>query len=165
MARGWPGEHFCQNQLFVEINRGFWKKFIASLQVTHPAAYNQDAVFPLVKTLQFYRDFLEKTWRESDSSLRGSSRKKHGFQVHTMDFFKFRSRNSRDLKFRRRNTAETAPSPIIRFVISLRLTLLQPTVASSEPTNVQAVVGSIVWAFCRLKKPRRREMGARCYAL
>ena len=29
---------------------------------------------------------------------------------------------------------------------------------------VQAVVGSIVWAFCRLKKPRSREMSARSYA-
>ena len=30
---------------------------------------------------------------------------------------------------------------------------------------VQAVVGSIVWAFLRLKKPRSREMNARGYAL
>ena len=29
----------------------------------------------------------------------------------------------------------------------------------------QPVVGSIVWAFCRLKKPRCREMSARGYAL
>ena len=34
-----------------------------------------------------------------------------------------------------------------------------------EETAVQAVVGSIVWAFRRLKKPRCREMSARGYAL
>ena len=34
-----------------------------------------------------------------------------------------------------------------------------------EETAVQAVVGSIVWAFRRLKKPRSREMSARGYAL
>ena len=33
-----------------------------------------------------------------------------------------------------------------------------------EETAVQAVVGSIVWAFPRLKKPRCREMSARGYA-
>ena len=34
-----------------------------------------------------------------------------------------------------------------------------------QETAVQAVVGSIVWAFRRLKKPRCREMSARGYAL
>ena len=34
-----------------------------------------------------------------------------------------------------------------------------------EEAAVQAVVGSIVWAFRRLKKPRCREMSARGYAL
>ena len=34
-----------------------------------------------------------------------------------------------------------------------------------EKTAVQAVVGSIFWAFCRLKKPRNREMSGRDYAL
>ena len=34
-----------------------------------------------------------------------------------------------------------------------------------EETVVQTVVVSIVWAFCRLKKPRCREMSARGYAL
>ena len=34
-----------------------------------------------------------------------------------------------------------------------------------EETAVQAIVGSIVWAFSRLKKPRSREMSARSYAL
>ena len=34
-----------------------------------------------------------------------------------------------------------------------------------EKTAVQAVVGSIVWAFRVLKKPRCREMSARGYAL
>ena len=34
-----------------------------------------------------------------------------------------------------------------------------------EETAVQAVVGSIVWAFRRLKKPKCREMSARGYAL
>ena len=34
-----------------------------------------------------------------------------------------------------------------------------------EETAVQSVVGSIVWAFLRLKKPRSREMSARGYAL
>ena len=33
-----------------------------------------------------------------------------------------------------------------------------------EETAVQAVVGSIVWAFRRLKKPSCREMSARGYA-
>ena len=39
--------------------------------------------------------------------------------------------------------------------------------ASTEggETAVQAVVGSIVWAFRRLKKPRSREMSARGYSL
>ena len=35
----------------------------------------------------------------------------------------------------------------------------------AEETAVQAVAGSIVWAFRRLKKPRCREMSARGYAL
>ena len=34
-----------------------------------------------------------------------------------------------------------------------------------EGTAAQAVVGSIVWAFRRLKKPKSREMSARSYAL
>ena len=34
-----------------------------------------------------------------------------------------------------------------------------------EETAVQAVVGTIVWAFRRLKKPRCRNMSARGYAL
>ena len=34
-----------------------------------------------------------------------------------------------------------------------------------EETAVQAVVGSIVWAFRRLKKPMSRGMSARGYAL
>ena len=34
-----------------------------------------------------------------------------------------------------------------------------------EETAVQSVVGSIVWAFRRLKKPRSREMSTRGYAL
>ena len=34
-----------------------------------------------------------------------------------------------------------------------------------EETAVQTVVGSIVWIFRRLKKPRCREMSARGYAL
>ena len=37
--------------------------------------------------------------------------------------------------------------------------------ALGEETAVQAVVGSIVWAFRRLNKPRCREMSARGYAL
>ena len=37
--------------------------------------------------------------------------------------------------------------------------------ALEEKTAVQTVVGSIVWAFRRLKKPRSREMSARGYAL
>ena len=37
--------------------------------------------------------------------------------------------------------------------------------ALGKETAVQAVVGSIVWAFCRLKKPRCREMSACSYAL
>ena len=39
-----------------------------------------------------------------------------------------------------------------------------PVIPLGEET-VQAVVGSIVWTFRRLKKPRRREMSARGYAL
>ena len=38
-------------------------------------------------------------------------------------------------------------------------------VALREKTAVQAVVGSIVWALRRLKKPSSREMSARGYAL
>ena len=34
-----------------------------------------------------------------------------------------------------------------------------------EETAIRAVVGSIVWAFRRLKKPRCREMSARGYEL
>ena len=37
--------------------------------------------------------------------------------------------------------------------------------ALEEETAVQAVVDSIFWAFCRLKKPRCQEMSARGYAL
>ena len=37
--------------------------------------------------------------------------------------------------------------------------------ALGEETAAQAVVGSIVWAFRRLKKPISREMSARRYAL
>ena len=37
--------------------------------------------------------------------------------------------------------------------------------ALEEETAVQAKVGTIVWAFGRLKKPRIREMSARGYAL
>ena len=37
--------------------------------------------------------------------------------------------------------------------------------ALGEKTAVQTVVGSIVWVFRRLKKPRNREMSARVYAL
>ena len=37
--------------------------------------------------------------------------------------------------------------------------------ALGEETADEAVVGSIVWAFRRLKKPRSREMSARGYAL
>ena len=37
--------------------------------------------------------------------------------------------------------------------------------ALGEETAVHAIVGSIVWAFRRFKKPRCREMSARGYAL
>ena len=37
--------------------------------------------------------------------------------------------------------------------------------ASAEKTAAKAVVGSIVWAFRRLKKPKSGEMSARGYAL
>ena len=37
--------------------------------------------------------------------------------------------------------------------------------ALGQETVVQAVVGSIVWAFRRRKNPRSREMSARGYAL
>ena len=37
--------------------------------------------------------------------------------------------------------------------------------ALEEETAAQAVVGFIVWAFRRLKKPRSREMSARGYVL
>ena len=40
-----------------------------------------------------------------------------------------------------------------------------PGACTGEETAVQAVVGSIVWAFRRLKKPRCREISARGYAL
>ena len=40
-----------------------------------------------------------------------------------------------------------------------------PVVALVEETAVQTVVGSIVWAFCRLKKLRCRKMSAPGYAL
>ena len=40
-----------------------------------------------------------------------------------------------------------------------------PVLPLEEETAVQAVVGSDVWAFRRLKKPRCREMSARSYAL
>ena len=36
--------------------------------------------------------------------------------------------------------------------------------ALGEESAVQAVVGSIVWAFRRLKNPKRKEMSARGYA-
>ena len=37
--------------------------------------------------------------------------------------------------------------------------------ALGKETAVQALVGSIVWAFCRLEKPRSQEMSAHGYAL
>ena len=37
--------------------------------------------------------------------------------------------------------------------------------ALAEGTEAQAMVGFIVWAFRRLKKPRNREKSARGYAL
>ena len=37
--------------------------------------------------------------------------------------------------------------------------------AIGEEISAQAVVGSIDWAFCRLKKPKSFEMSARGYAL
>ena len=37
--------------------------------------------------------------------------------------------------------------------------------ALGKETATQAVVHSIVWAFCRLKMPRCQEMSARSYAL
>ena len=40
-----------------------------------------------------------------------------------------------------------------------------PVLPPGEKTAFQAVGGSIVWAFRRLKKPRSREMSARGYAL
>ena len=40
-----------------------------------------------------------------------------------------------------------------------------PVLPLGEETAVQAVVGSIIWAFRRLKKPRCREMSASGYAL
>ena len=40
-----------------------------------------------------------------------------------------------------------------------------PVPSPGEETAVQAVAGSIVWAFRRLKKPRSREMSARSHAL
>ena len=60
------------------------------------------------------------------------------------------------------------PSPL--FAHRARLTPLKceneyMVLALVEETAVQAVVGSIVWAFRRLKKPRSREKSARGYAL
>ena len=40
-----------------------------------------------------------------------------------------------------------------------------PVLSLGEETAVQAVVGSIVWVFSRLKKPRCWEMSARGYAI
>ena len=42
---------------------------------------------------------------------------------------------------------------------------LVPGACTREGIAAQAVVGSIVWVFRRLKKPRSREMSARAYAL
>ena len=47
----------------------------------------------------------------------------------------------------------------------LNLKIENLVLALGEEIAVQAVVGSIVWAFRRLKKPRCREMSARGYAL
>ena len=60
------------------------------------------------------------------------------------------------------------PSPL--FAYRARPTPLKckneyPVLPLGEETAVQAVVGSIVWAFRRLKKPRCREMSVRGYAL
>ena len=43
--------------------------------------------------------------------------------------------------------------------------LVYVVLAQVEETAAQAVVGSIVWTFHRLKKPRCQEMSARGYAL
>ena len=76
------------------------------------------------------------------------------------------------------NAHWTEPSP--RFVHRARPSLLSSKIeytvlAPRKETAVQAVVGSIVWfqavissivwTFCRLKKPRSREMSACSYAL
>ena len=60
------------------------------------------------------------------------------------------------------------PSPLV--AIRARPTPLKCkneylVLALEEETAVQAVVGSIVWAFRRLKKPRCRDMSARGYEL
>ena len=60
------------------------------------------------------------------------------------------------------------PSPL--FAHKARPTPLKckneyPVLPLGEETAVQAVVGSIVWAFRRHKKPRSLEMSARGYAL
>ena len=66
------------------------------------------------------------------------------------------------------NAHSAEPSPL--FAHEARPTPLKckneyPMLALGEETAVQALVGSIVWAFRRLKKPRIREMSARGYAL
>ena len=43
--------------------------------------------------------------------------------------------------------------------------IITESVLRAHLMTVQAVVGSIVWAFRRLKKPRSREMSVRGYAL
>ena len=67
-----------------------------------------------------------------------------------------------------RNAHWAEPSPL--FAERARPTPLKCTneylvLPLGEETAVQAVVGSVVWAFRRLKKPRCREMSARGYAL
>ena len=66
------------------------------------------------------------------------------------------------------NAHWATPSPL--FALMARLTPLKSeseylVLALGEATAVQVVVGFVVWAFRRLKKPRSREMGARGYAL
>ena len=54
---------------------------------------------------------------------------------------------------------------IFIIIISLAIGFVLLVLALGEETAVLAVVGSIVWAFRRLEKPRCREMCARGYAL
>ena len=67
------------------------------------------------------------------------------------------------------NVTPTSITPLVYpdfTVLTVRLIIVSVSFTAAAKAEIaQALVPSIVWVFRRLKKPRRREMSARRYAL